>query len=297
MNAGADRPLRPRQAALAMVGAMALVGAVDTTVVEIAQVMSVWQFFAVRTALAAPLIVLIAWAIGMSLRPVSWRAVILRSALIAAAMVLYFGALGFVPIAQALAGLFTAPIFVLLITVFVQGKRIGIWRILAVGIGFLGVILVLEPGSEGFHPAMAIPLLGGLLYASGSVITRTLCAHETTLTLLLGMFVGQAVFGLIGMALVPGGEDFITRAVTWDLGPVAHWIVAQAVLSLVGVGLIIWAYQNGEASHVTVFEYTIFIFGPLVAFLAFGQTVGPVALIGIACIAAAGTIIALRSGA
>ncbi len=279
-----------------MVGAMALVGAVDTTVVEIAKVVSVWQFFVVRTALAAPMICLIAWVIGMSLRPVSWRAVMLRSALIAAAMVLYFGALGFVPIAQALAGLFTAPIFILLITVFVQGKRIGIWRILAVGIGFLGVVLVLDPGSDGFHPAMAIPLLGGLLYASGSVITRTLCAQETTLSMLLGMFLWQAIFGLIGMAVAPVGDDFITRPVTWDLWPVAHWIVAQAVLSLMGVGLIIWAYQNGEASHVTVFEYTIFIFGPLVAYLAFGQTVGPMALLGIALIAAAGTIIALRSG-
>ncbi|MGR3503813.1 DMT family transporter [Pseudaestuariivita sp.] len=297
MTAAPATPLRPRRAALAMLSAMAIVGLIDTTVVDIAKVMSVWQFFILRTALAAPLIVAIAWVWGARLRPERWSAVALRSMLIAAAMAFYFGALGFVPFAQALAGLFTAPIFVLLISAFVQGRAIGPVRIVAVAIGFAGVLLVLQPGDEGLHPAALVPMLGGLLYASGSVITRTLCDGEGTLSMLLGMFLAQALFGVVGLALTGGGDDFITRGWTWDIHSVGHWIVVQAVFSLVGVGLIIWAYQHGEASHVTVFEYTVLVFGPLVAWVAYGQALGPLGLLGIACIICAGTLIALRSRA
>ncbi|KNG94445.1 DMT family transporter [Pseudaestuariivita atlantica] len=296
MTAIAAVDLKPRKAALAMVGAMAIVGAIDSTVVEIAEVISVWQFFVVRAALAVPMVLVIARVTGADLRPDRWSVVILRSLLVAAAMVLYFGALGFLPIAQALAGLFTAPIFVLLITVLVQGDRIGPWRVLAVVLGFAGVLLVLQPGSEAFRPWMILPVLGGLLYALASVLTRSHCSREPTLALLAGMFLAQAVFGLAGMAVAGGGDDFISRDVTWAMGPILHWIIGQAVLSLVGVGLIIWAYQNGEPSHVAVFEYSVFIFGPLVAWLAFGQNVGPLAMLGIALIALAGSVIAVRSG-
>lgn len=78
-----------------------------------------------------------------TMRPQRLWAVSVRSLLIAVGMLLYFGSLAFMPIAQSLAGLFTSPIFVLLMTVVVLKQKIGLWRVLAVVIGFTGILLVL----------------------------------------------------------------------------------------------------------------------------------------------------------
>ena len=143
--------LRPMAAALSMVAAMCIIGAIDIYVVVIAQTISIWQFFVVRTLLSLPLILAASWLGWGSLRPQRLGTLVVRSGLIALGMFCYFGALAFMPIAMALAGLFTSPIFVLLITVFGLGLRIGPWRILAVTIGFVGILVVLGP--EGRDPS------------------------------------------------------------------------------------------------------------------------------------------------
>ncbi|MEM1506541.1 EamA family transporter, partial [Domibacillus sp. 8LH] len=81
----------------------------------------------------------------LRLRPVDRRAGAARPAIHCTAMLVYFGALALLPVAQVAAGLFTAPIFVLVISRFVYGERIGPVRVLAVLTGFAGVLLVLGP--------------------------------------------------------------------------------------------------------------------------------------------------------
>ena len=71
-------------------------------------------------------------------------------------------------------------------------------------------------------------------------------------------------------------------------------MVIQAVFSVLGVGLITRAYALGDASYVAVFEYSVFIFGPLAAFVIFGQRVGWNEVAGIALIAGAGLVIVWR---
>jgi drug/metabolite transporter (DMT)-like permease len=71
----------------------------------------------------------------------------------------------------------------------------------------------------------------------------------------------------------------------------------QGFGSLAGVWCIIKAYQLGEAGFVSVFEYSVMIFGPFFAWWLFGQPVGLWQAVGIALIASAGIIIAIRSGA
>ena len=115
---------RPAAAALSMVCAMCVIGAIDIYVAVIAQTISVWQFLIMRLVLAAPVVLALS-ALGFgTVRPRRFGAVAVRSSLIATGMFCYFGALAFMPIAMALAGLFTSPIFVLLLTAFVLRQRI-----------------------------------------------------------------------------------------------------------------------------------------------------------------------------
>ena len=73
------------------------------------------------------------------------------------------------------------------------------------------------------------------------------------------------------------------------------WILAQAVFSLIGVGLITRAYQLAEASFVAVFEYSFLISAGVWAYVLWGDLPDAIALIGIGCVIAAGVVIILRS--
>lgn len=294
---------RPMAAALCMIGAMVLLGFVDNYVATIAEAISVWQFLTVRAMMAVPLV----WVLSMfglgTLRPKRLWAVALRSLLIAMGMMLYFGSLAFMPIAQSLAGLFTSPIFVLLMTVVVLKQKIGPWRILAVAIGFTGILLVLglQQGAPGW--IMLMPVAGGFFYAIGSLATRILCAEESTLSMLAGIMSMQWVIGvcaLVGLLIwapaVPERADgFLLRGWVWPIASVFPYIVLQAVISVFGVFLLIRAYQWGEASQVSVLEYSIMIFGPFFGWLLMGQSITPTMIAGIFLIMVAGGIIAVRS--
>ena len=289
--------------ALLMIAAMAIIGVIDNFIVRLAEEIGLWQFHATRALLALPMVA------GLSLlglgriRPARLWAVILRSLLVAVAMLFYFAALALIPVAQAMAGLFTSPIFIVLITVLAGRQRIGPWRVLAVAVGFAGILLVLQPDPRKFEIATLIPVAGGFFYALGAIATNTLCARESTVSLLMGMMLALGLFGLLGLAGIavlgpesaPGPEGFVTRGWVWPMWQAAPWVMVQAAGSVVAVFMMTKGYQLGEPSYVGVFEYSLMIFGPLFAWVALGQGVGPWQVLGITLIALAGGIIAVRS--
>ena len=130
----------PANRTLAAAGAILIyammIGFTDNFVQTIARDGGLWQFHATRTAMALALLGLAAAPLRLRLRPRNWRAVAFRSLVHGSGMVVYFGCLAFLPVAVVAAGLFTAPIFTLLISRFVYGARIGPVRIAAVLIGF-----------------------------------------------------------------------------------------------------------------------------------------------------------------
>ena len=230
-------------------------------------------------------------------------AVALRSFFVAFAMLFYFGSLAFMPLAQALAGLFTSPIFILLITAFILREPVGPARIFAVIIGFIGILLVLDSDWATLTWTSFLPVFGGLFYAMGAVATRQLCEGESTLSMLSMLLIIQAIIGALALVVlgqfeltVPeGAAGFIQRGWVWPVTAALPFILLQAVGSVLGVGLIIRAYQLGSASYVAVYEYSVFISGPFFAWMLFGQTVTAVQTGGILLVAAAGIVIAWRS--
>ena len=298
-----DIQTRPMAAALCMIGAMVLLGFVDNFVATVAEEISIWQFLAVRASMAIPLICLMSMMGLGTMRPKRFWAVAVRSLLTATGLMLYFGSLAFMPIAQSLAGLFTSPIFVLLISAFVLKQTIGKWRVIAVAVGFSGILLVLgvQDGAPGW--IMMMPVAGGLIYATGSMATRILCSEESTISMLAVIMIVQFIIGtlaLVGLTLwSPGGpagaDGFLLRGLVWPIETVFPYIAMQAVISVAGVFLLIRAYQWGEASQVSVLEYSIMIFGPFFAWLLMGQSITPTMMAGIALIMIAGGIIAVRS--
>lgn len=295
--------INDRAAALTMLAAMLVIGCIDNFISLIARDAGLWQFQVLRSAMGLPLIILVSFLGFGTLWALRLWAVALRSFFVAFAMLFYFGSLAFMPLAQALAGLFTSPIFILLITAFILREPVGPARIWAVFIGFIGILLVLDSDWSTLSWISFLPVVGGLFYAMGAVATRQLCEGESTVSMLAMLFLIQAIIGALALAVlgqfefsVPeGAAGFIQRGWVWPVTAALPFILLQAVGSVLGVGLIIRAYQIGTASYVAIYEYSVFISGPFFAWMLFGQTVTALQAGGIILIAAAGIVIALRS--
>lgn len=302
MSAATDN--RTLAALAAIVGYAVLIGYTDNYVRVIANEAGLWQFQFLRSCIAAVIFALAMVPLGLRLRPVNLRAVVARSMVHGAALMIYFGCLAFLTVAQTAAGLFTAPIWVLLIARFVYGHALGPVRIVAVAVGFVGVVLVLTPGTD--QPlgwASLLPVAAGMLYALGNIATREWCAGESAATLTLGFFLALGFAGLGGiivLALFPqavaeGADGFILRGWVAPSGTFWFWTAVQAVGSMLGVGLMVRAYQMAEASRVSVFEYVILPVSALWGWVLWGEVITWVAALGMVMIFAAGAFIAARS--
>ena len=280
----------------------AIIGFTDNFLRVIAEEAGLWQFHATRSAMALLILGFVALPLGLRLRPVNLPSVVARSLLHGLAMVIYFGALAFLPVALVAAGLFTAPVFVLLISRYAYGEGIGVWGIGAVGLGFAGAVLVLGPEAwAGASLPALLPVIAGALYALGNVATRKWCAQESAETLLAGFFAALGVIGLIGMVVlvlapmvaVPGTEGFLTRGGVWPTAGFWFWTFVQAAGSLLAVGMMVRAYQIAEATLVSVFEYVILPASALWSWVIWGEVLTTAAMAGMAMIVAAGVMIAV----
>ena len=294
--------IKPGIAAASILAGMATLGLTDNFVPFISERGSLWQFHFVRSLMAFGILAAVV-GFGYGSFVMRWPVAVLgRSFFQAGAMLIYFGCLSLLPIGVVVAGLFTSPLFVVLISILFQGKRVGLFRWASVVIGFTGALMVIRPDPAALDPVAFLPILAGLLYAIGAVATRAWCEGESTLSLTAGFFGMLGVFGLIGIFLINGEAPvghagFVLRSWGPLDGPMLFWFAVQAVGSLIGIALIFRGYQLGEASHVAVFEYSLLVFASFWAWVMWGQTVPLLGLIGMVLIAIAGAVIALRSSA
>lgn len=286
-----------RQSAVCIILGMALLGFADNLVPVVSSDSSLWQFHVIRGVVVLSVLACLSWLGRGAIWPGKPAGVIGRGVFQTIAMLIYFGCITIMPIGVVLAGIFTAPIFVLLIEVLFLGRQIGLTRGIAIGMGFVGVVLVIQPDPAAMDWLSVLPVLGGAFYAVGAIATRSWCEGEDTLTLAFWFFASIFVAGCIGVAGLPaGGEGFVTRGwmpVSWEL---IGWYAVLGALALVGMSLVTRGYQVGEASIAAVYENSLLVFASFWAWALWGETVAPLAYVGMALIAVAGAIIALRDG-
>lgn len=125
---------------------------------------------------------------------------------------IYFGALGSLPVSRAGAGLFSAPLWDALLSAMLFRQKIGALGAFAVLFGFVGPLMLLQPDLQNLTVLSLMPLAAGLFYGLGMMLTRQLCTQESAITLAIGICVAIGAAGLLMLGLVTlwPGDTFIS---------------------------------------------------------------------------------------
>ena len=280
------------------IASTAVLSCIDNYVGLIAQEAGMWQFLLLRSAFALPLLILVAKLFQIPWWPKRIGVTVVRSLAVSTGLLLYFSALGILPVAQAGAGLFSAPIWVLIISVTFLGKKVGPLQIGAVLAGFTGVLMVLQPWGQGLSAWSLLPISAGAIYGFGMLLTKQKCSEEPPLALVLFVFLTMAIisaFILGAMAMFTAMTD-PTSCVFRPWTPITErllWLsLFQCFGALLAVSLITRAYQVGESAFVAVYEYSFLVFASVWAYLLWDQATNNTSLAGILVIVVSGMLIA-----
>jgi len=274
-----------RRGIIAMTGAMASFVVNDALVKYVSQSLPGAQLIFIRGAFATALLLGIAHAMGLLRGPkarvgeILHRPVLIRSALDAAATLVYLTALFHLPLANATAINMATPLFIALLAVLWMGERIGPTRWLAIVLGFVGVLLIVQPKADGFNGYSLLCLFGTLLHAARDLFTRKIRVDMPSILITVGTAVSVTVLaGLI--SLIQG----------WQPLSGAHFalLAAASVFLSGGYFLLIRAMRSGEISLIAPFRYTGLLIALIIGFVVWGEIPNALAWSGIALLAGAG---------
>ncbi len=208
----------------------------------------------------------------------------LRASLLFVALLLFFQALQSLPLAEAIAVAFTAPLFVTALAGPMLGEAVDVRRWGAVAVGFLGALIMVRPGSATFRPEALLVLGSALAFSLLVTLTRRMTRTETNVALLAysTLFAGTLCLPFLPFVwLPPAGEDLWLFALIGLIGGVAAFFVIQA-------------YRHAPVSVLAPFDYTALIWGALFGWLIWREQPGLQIWLGAAIVAAAGVYIARR---
>jgi len=144
---------------------------------------------------------------------------------------MWFVALTMLPLATVFALEFTIPIWAAILAVIFLGEKMNRGRLVAVGLGFIGILLITKPGFGTFHPAMLMMILVAMLFAGNLVATKALTNSESALTIIFYMCATQAPVGLV-LALFDWQpvrmDDLIWIAIVGITGLSSHYCLSRA---------------------------------------------------------------------
>jgi drug/metabolite transporter (DMT)-like permease len=244
------------------------------------------QIIFLRNLIALPMIASVALALrgARALRTRHLGLHALRGVLMLLGAWLYFTSLGFLPLAEATALIFAAPIFITALSVPLLGEAVGWRRWGAVVLGFIGVLVVAQPGGSAFQPASLLPVGAAFLYSLFMISARWIGPSEGIWTMMLFVVLFPMIYA----------APFALRAWTPVQAEDLWLFVAIAVCGSLGITLIGQAFRLAPAAVVAPFDYTSLVWATALGWLIWGDAPVFWTIVGALVIVASGIIIVLR---
>jgi len=248
-----------------------------------------------RNVLAFVPVFLFLWHTGtpMPLRTRRIGGHLVRGLVGVVSMSFFFLALSLLPLADAMALGMSGPIFLTALSVPLLGERVGLRRWSAVIVGFVGVLVMVQPGSGVFRPEALLALAGAFFYALAMVSIRHLSRSEPATTIVFYFTLFAATVGLLTWPLAGVAPAWLDPWVRPDL---EGWLV------LVGIGLLggaaqltmTYAFKLAPVATIAPFEYSGLVVGTTYGFVIWHEVPDRYILLGAAVVIASGLYILYR---
>jgi drug/metabolite transporter (DMT)-like permease len=287
---------RPDAGMVFMICAMLLLPVGDTFAKLLTQTLNpvgvtMWRMLA-QAAILLPLALVMRHRLqGAMFSPV----VALSGGLLVISLTSLIAAFSVMPIATAIAIFFVEPLILTLLAGPLLGERAGPRRLIAVGVGLTGALIVIRPGFSSYGWATVLPLVSALAYALNMIVLKAASRTRSTLAMQCGTTVYAALM-LVAIAAVlqiMGVDGLVVQAtdlVTWGLIACAGAVAATSFL-LVGA-----AYRHADATALAPFQYLEIIAATALGFLVFGDFPDRLTWVGVAIILGSGIYIFHREG-
>jgi drug/metabolite transporter (DMT)-like permease len=209
---------------------------------------------------------------------------LMRGAVLLGSSLFFITGLRFLPIAEASATGFVAPLFVTALSIIFLNEKVGLRRWFATALGLVGVLIILRPGSSAFHPAAFFPVVSAACWAGTLILTRMMSGREAVITTM-------AYSSLTGLAILTAMVPFVWVTPSWQAIALGIFI---GVASTAGQWIVVLAYRYGDASVLAPFSYTQLLWVSILGFFIFGEVPDVWTVTGAAFIVASGLYIAHR---
>ena len=215
------------------------------------------------------------------------RPILLRTLCEIIGRVFFTLALVLTPISSTSAILQATPLVVVMGAAIFFGEKVGWRRWSAILVGFVGVLLIIRPGLEGFQANSLLAVIGMLGFAGRDLATRAAPPELSNVQLGIYGFLVLVVSG-IGLLMYSGGAVVPTWVSSLQ-------IVATIIFGVIAYYALTLAMRTGEISVVTPYRYTRLVFALIVGFFMFGERPDAMTLLGSAIIVSGGIYTLLRN--
>jgi drug/metabolite transporter (DMT)-like permease len=202
-----------------------------------------------------------------------------RSFLLFCSTILNFLALQYLQLTETMSIMFMAPLLVALFSGPILGEWVGMRRMIAIGVGFCGILIVTRPGLGGMHPAALFSLAGAVCYAFYAMLTRILAGHDSSGTTMV-------YSGLGGLLLLTPAVPFFWK----QPANLTVWLLMILIGAFGAIGhwLLIKAHQRAPAPVLSPFIYSQMVWMILLGWLVFGDLPDRWTLAGASVVIASG---------
>jgi len=266
---------------------------------------TLWQIFIVRSGIAIPFLISFVRirTCATPIKPENPFWTTLRSLILVFMWLIYYISLSHVALAIAAAAFYTLPIFITLFAALFLGDQVGTRGWTAVLLGFVGVLLILQPQADDFNSYGLLPIGSAICYALAMILTRSKCRNEKPLVLSLWLNLSFIGAGLVAMLVIrlwqPSADTMaLNPFLLGDWTPM--WNDEWRIMALLAITIIIGstfaalAYQSGPSAMIASFDFSYVAFATILGFVFFDELPDLVTVSGILLIVGSG-ILAVRN--
>jgi len=209
---------------------------------------------------------------------------LLRGSLLIIEICFFALALQSVPLGELQAISLVYPLLVTLFSIPLLGEKVGVFRLVAVGVGFAGALIIVRPGGLPMDWGVGFAVIAATLYSLYIVLTRKVSQFDKAPTSL-------AYTGIIGLVLSSAVGIFFWQPMAW---PDVALVVTMMITTCLGHGVMIYALSLAPASTVQPFNYFSLPWAIVLSIVVFGHVIDPVSLVGAGIVVAAGLVVMAR---